>query len=602
MAFNKEPKRQEFTVFHLFSGIGGGALGFQESRFHHRGVQGSFVTLGGIDVDPDACKDFEMLIGVPATCLDLFSASQYRAFHGRRPPKAWREATPADIRAAAQGKNPDVVFMSAPCKGFSGLLPNKSAQSEKYQALNRLTLRGLGLCIDSFRDDLPAAILFENVPRITSRGMELLAEIKNILGHAGYVFHEGTHNCGELGGLGQNRKRYLLIARNPAKLSTFIYQPPKQRVKSIGEVIGPLPMPDDAECGAMHRLPRLQWKTWVRLALIPAGGDWRDLEKIAPEQYRLQWVPRGRGTYGVQSMDDPGAAVIGNSAVKGSNASAIADTRLPERENRHINVYRVAAPDDPAPCVTGTRFGSGALAFGDPRGEESGRHVSHYRVVPWDKAAGAVTGADYVANGAACIQDQRLNLDPKSFSGTPGLYGVNEWDKAGPAVTGSAKVSSSNCPAAIADHRINCSPRSGAMGVQSWDKPSVPIVGASDVHAGAAAIADHRFPADNERLDPPPLIISIDNTWHRPLTTLELAVLQGLDIRLKNGKPLVLAGNSDGKWRERIGNMVPRQTATAIAIEIGMALLMNGKQDLVLHFTPVWVQPNSIPRTLRMTY
>ena len=758
MAFNKPHRQKEFNAAFLFAGIGGGALGFQQAKAHFKGMAGTFRTLVGIDVDPEACKDFEMITGSPARCMDLFSAKQYEAFHGRKPPKGWREATPADIREACNGVAPDVWFTSAPCKGFSGLLPNKSALSGKYQALNRLTLRGIRLILEAGpkEEDRPAAILFENVPRIMTRGKDLLRDIKALLSSYGYRFHEGFHDCGEIGGLGQKRKRYLLIARNTKKLTSFIYQPPKLRVKSIGEVIGPLPMPADPSCGAMHRMPRLQWKTWVRLALIPAGGDWRDLEKIAQEKYRLEYVPRGCGTFGVQKWDKPSATVTGNAKTNGSNAVNVADVRLPDRDNKHGNCYRVVKFDEPAPCVVGSKFGSGAPAvadvrldpenpkfnhaykvtpFDEPSGavasgcgpssgatcvaDKRGRHCSHFRVTAFDEPAGTVTGADHVANGAPNVADPRLNLSPDNFHGTPGLLGVNAWDKPAPVVTASAKVTSSNCPAAIADPRMNCKshpgymgvnsfdesapavtgsskvtssnspaaiadpryfdnsykvqewnkpagcitsgnapscgakcvadprykkeyehnskkngplsigkweepinaitgsngvnqksgigavadprlgcqPRNGTMKVQDWEKPGDTVTSRGDVHAGgSSAVADPRIPADEERPDPVPVIISLDNTWHRPLTTLELAVLQSFDPFLADGRPLMLSGNSDGKWRERIGNAVPPKTAREIAVQILTALLMNGKQSFMLHSEPVWVrQPVELP-------
>ena len=389
---------QTYTVLHLFGGLGGAALGMQNAVTEYRGVKANFLTLGGIDCDPEACNDFEALTGAPAFKMDLFSREDYIAFRGSEPPADWREVTPEDLRGITGGINPDVIFTSPPCKGFSGLLPSKSAQSDKYQALNRLTVRGIRLSLEAFKDDLPGIILLENVPRITTRGADLLTEIKGILAGYGYLFHEGYHDCGEIGGLGQHRKRYLLMARHKEKIANFVYLPPVLRVKSIGEVIGPLPLPDDPTGGPMHRLPRLQWKTWVRLALIPAGGDWRDLEKIAPEQYRLEHVPRS-GAFGVQDWEKTGkvvtgqdgpnnatvsvgdprighipregvykATVTGSARVNTSNgASCIADPRLAQRDNRHPGVYRVVKYDEPSPCVTGTRFGSGAPAIADPR-------------------------------------------------------------------------------------------------------------------------------------------------------------------------------------------------------------------------------------------
>ena len=113
----------------------------------------------------------------------------------------WREATPADIHAAAGHERPHIVFLSAPCKGFSGLLSEGKSQSPKYQALNKLTLRGIFLMLEAYRDDPPELVIFENVPRIANRGRKLLDRITGLLRAYGYVVAETTHDCGKLGGL-----------------------------------------------------------------------------------------------------------------------------------------------------------------------------------------------------------------------------------------------------------------------------------------------------------------------------------------------------------------------------------------------------------------
>ena len=96
-----------------------------------------FRCIGGVDVDPASIRDFGRLAGVPGTVLDLFDRERFEAFHGRTPPSDWREATPADIHAADGHDRPHIVFLSAPCKGFSGLLSEGKSQSAKYQALNK---------------------------------------------------------------------------------------------------------------------------------------------------------------------------------------------------------------------------------------------------------------------------------------------------------------------------------------------------------------------------------------------------------------------------------------------------------------------------------
>ncbi|MEX8194153.1 hypothetical protein [Comamonas guangdongensis] len=49
------------------------------------------------------------------------------------------------------------------------------------QALNRLTLWGVWLMLKAWHDDLPEPILFENVPRIATRGRHLLDSIVSLL-------------------------------------------------------------------------------------------------------------------------------------------------------------------------------------------------------------------------------------------------------------------------------------------------------------------------------------------------------------------------------------------------------------------------------------
>ena len=68
-----------------------------------------------------------------------------------------------------------------------------------------------------------------------------------------------------------------------------------------------------------------------------------------------------------------------------------------------------------------------------------------------------------------------------------------------------------------------------------------------------------------------PSIATADGTWHRLLTTLELAALQGLPIEI-NGRPLDLAG-SITDVREHIGNAVPVGAAAAIAEQMLLTLV-----------------------------
>ena len=92
-----------------------------------------------------------------------------------------------------------------------------------------------------------------------------------------------------------------------------------------------------------------------------------------------------------------------------------------------------------------------------------------------------------------------------------------------------------------------------------------------------------------------------DGTWHRPFTTLELACLQSfIDPEeyfspagpASRGERFVLDGESDQRWREAIGNAVPRKSAKAIGTVMGQTILLarNG-ETFVLGSTPIWVRP-----------
>ena len=292
-------------------------------------------------------------------------------------------------------------------------------------------------------------------------------------------------------------RRYLLIARHPGKMPSFVYRPPTFQIRTCGEVLGPLPLPDDPAGGPMHRLPRLRWRTWVRLALIPAGEDWRALERI------------GRNWY------------------------------------------------------------DGA-----------------YRIVPWDKPAATITTGASPSCGAVSVADPRLGYVPRK-----GSFRILRWDEPSTTVIGSASVRGSNGAAAVADPRLGCSCRAGSYGVLAWDAPAKTILGSGDVHAGAVAVADPRIPWD-ERSDPLPLIVAEDGTWHRPLTTFELAMLQGFPATLPDGRPLQLTGRADSRWRERIGNAVPPPAAQAIAETIIRSLIPATRGACALSGEGIWVAPD----------
>ncbi|KVA45295.1 DNA methyltransferase [Burkholderia cepacia] len=102
------------------------------------------------------------------------------------------------------------------------------------------------------------------------------------------------------------------------------------------------------------------------------------------------------------------------------------------------------------------------------------------------------------------------------------------------------------------------------------------------------------MPAANEKTVA--VIRALDGTWHRPFTTLELAVLQSL---VEPEEYLELDGLSDQAWRERIGNAVPPDAAQAIAEVMGTTLLLaESGETFQLSSTPVWVRQIAIALTV----
>lgn len=87
----------------------------------------------------------------------------------------------------------------------------------------------------------------------------------------------------------------------------------------------------------------------------------------------------------------------------------------------------------------------------------------------------------------------------------------------------------------------------------------------------------------------PALFLAADGTWHRPMTTLELAALQALPVG-REGDWLVLDGASHRDWRQRIGNAVPPDTAQAIAETAARALLAADAGVWELGGEGVWVE------------
>lgn len=589
MTYALFPRDVEVEHFHLFCGIGGGAVGMNRGSARVGNLRATMRCVGGVDSDARAIREFSLRAGCPGTVLDLFTADQYEAWHGTPPPIGWREATLWDLRRAVlTGRTPHIVLTSAPCKGYSGLQSPTRAKTRQYVALNELTVRGFWLLLEAFKDDPVPLIVMENVPRIASSGAGLLDQIDALLECAGYAVAHTVYDAGELGGLGQSRKRFLLVARHREKVRPFLYTPERHPLRTVGEVLSGLPLPGTGP--RIHDLPKIEWGTWVRLALILAGKDWRSLRSL--------------------DVGDDGM-VRGIRIVAERRAVPVSDPRPPARyqpggSGADFQPYGVVPFDAPSRTVTAEAApGSGPYSVADPRTGQ--QFDGTYGVLGWTQAAGAVTGSAAPATGRFSV------ADPRVLRGFPTTYGVVRWDEEAGVVTSETRPS--NGAFSVADPRLDGSPRyNDVFRVVCWDEASGAVTGAdgrqraterrrpaacevdrpaTGVRVGRPLRRRVRLYATRDRPERPPLVVALDGTYHRPFSTLELGALQGYPWEWLWGTGL--SGEPDGRCREWIGNLVPPPASQAIGSTMAETILLSmAEQSMSLHGRPVWVMPIAV--------
>ena len=445
----------------LFSGAGGGALGLKEAGFH---------TIG-IDYNEEAAADYRMLTGHPCHVLDLKTASS------------------ADLLACTDGMYPEVILTSPPCQGFSGNLGHELSKTEHYQQLCELAQRGLFITLEAFKLCPPRLVLLENVPNIKSKGRAFLDENNAMFEQYGYAWAETTHDCATLGGLAQHRRRFLAVARHVASTPEYLFEPEDQPVKTIGSVIGQLPIPSikKDKLNPMHTISKISALNWLRLACIPEGGDWRDL----PERVHL--------------IDE-----------------TVIDPRI-----------------------------------GKPRREGS------LGVSRWDGQCHAIIARAIIQNTSLSVADPRLGHSPRR-----GSYGVMGWEQTARTVT--AAATHDNSSSSLSDDRID-----GFTHKLIKHEGELYLIGPIMDYTSRKG-ADMRIEA-------------LDGRWHRPMTTLELAMLQSFPVQDEQGNWLKLAGNAHERWRIRIGNAIPPRAAKAIGEQMMTTLNMSDQGMLYLSSQTIWV-------------
>ena len=625
-----------FTVLHMFCGSGGSGLGFKQAGF----------TGCGIDYDPRACDDYRRLTGEPAYQRNLATM------------------TVAELLELVP-ECPDVVASSSPCVGLSGCLSKTLSKTKKYQDLNGLTLRGIQLAVETWkhsptsRRKQPGLIIFENVPLIKSRGRDLLDKIVKLLQAEGYSVDMRSHDCGEIAeDLAQKRPRFLLVARHMATVPDFLRKPAKHTPLAIKQVLCELPPPRPDTVG-MHRRPSLSAMNELRLALIPGGGDWRDLPPEVLlyhcESHELEAVTgvrwseaKGRqtGKLGVLDWERPARTVLGNSRVCQTWASAT-DPRVGwERDGTYgdrPHGYGVADDTEPSSTIRGKqilvnsrsatvdpRVSSGAV---DPRVDDHDkkRQNGGLGVLTESTASGTVVAEGTIQNTRASTVDPRLSCTPRATA-----YGLTPEDQPSGTILGAQ--GHDNAASSALDPRLGHVPYKDSYGVQDEREPASVVRGEHTIRQAPGAVVDARIgkrkakPAKDYgvrydergwpiathelvRLDDgrfvlygPPLdfskkrpvtgviIRSYDGTHHRPLTTAELARIQGFPVGFEFCGPMscgddIYDGTPQTGQRKRVGNAVPPPTARAIGQECMATLIASANGGFRLAGGDIWTQP-----------
>jgi site-specific DNA-cytosine methylase len=235
-----------------------------------------------------------------------------------------------------------------------------------------------------------------------------------------------------------------------------------------------------------------------------------------------------RGAWGVVSQDEASATVIGN-ARPSTGPFAIADAEALLVSTANDCCYGVLKPTEPSHAVTGKSHpGNGPFSMADPADIDEARGV----VLSIHQVIAAIT--EYGGDGSFVVFDS-------TKPGSAPLLWVEGLDKPARAWAGFEKKGKKK----------------------------------GQVKRGAKV----QF-----------VIIAEDGTRHRPLTTLELAVLQGLPW-MHNGKALDFGGGSTAQ-RKLVGNMVPPPVAASMAGQILLALMAaeDGSFYLDAGGSGVWVQ------------
>lgn len=261
----------KFRLIDVFSGAGGLAFGFTDSRFC-----GNFECVLSVEHAPFAAATHCRNIQGPGITEDIC---------------AWLDSAPEVPQA-------DVVIGGPPCQGFS--LLNKKREGDARRALWEAYMQVV---------DLSGAKVFlmENVTELlrSDEYIKILASAEAL----GFHTQAGVLNAADYG-VPQLRKRAIILGWKGTTEPIFPPQPTHRNPESsadlppwrtVRDAIGELPDPEGTEIRDLPPPLNLHFgrnPTEVSLArykMVPPGGNRFDLQQNAPELTPPCWIKKTSG-------------------------------------------------------------------------------------------------------------------------------------------------------------------------------------------------------------------------------------------------------------------------------------------------------------------
>lgn len=288
LPLSKKKGDSAFQVLDFFSGCGGMSLGFNSIS---RDIP-FFEIIGGIDINPDAAKTFEINFGVPGLVDDIVEISK-----NKNNLKKLLKKLPLYDKS-----KPLIIIGCAPCQGFtSHRKKNWNFSDERNTLIGKFSKIAIELN--------PACVIMENVPELlSSKYLEHLQEFKDIFTKNGYFVKQTIVNAAAYGTPQQRFRAIVIAMKHNFKLPSPLIQE-RSNFVTVREAIGHLPplsplKPSTVD--TLHKCANHRESTLTVIRQIPVNGGSRP-KGVGPKC--LDRVKGFSDVYGRLSWDKPSITI-----------------------------------------------------------------------------------------------------------------------------------------------------------------------------------------------------------------------------------------------------------------------------------------------------